>query len=144
MNLFLKKKKKILHYSPVREFGWPYLGKATAASRPALPIANSACGIFLCPNDGRLPMLGIFNVRTDVKASDCTQGLYGQPKRVCIDSGSGRKVPLRTGESNLRQQRAGPTLYQLSYTPVPYVYRYRCIPLRLSISRRKGAIPYLR
>ena len=27
------------------------------------------------------------------------------------------KVPCRTGESNLRQRRAGPTLYQLSYIP---------------------------
>ena len=32
---------------------------------------------------------------------------------------SGRKTPCRSGESNLRQQRAGPTLYQLSYIPNP-------------------------
>ena len=30
---------------------------------------------------------------------------------------SGRKIPCRTEESNLPQQRAGPTLYQLSYIP---------------------------
>ena len=30
---------------------------------------------------------------------------------------SGGKIPCRTGESNLRQRRAGPTLYQLSYIP---------------------------
>ena len=29
----------------------------------------------------------------------------------------GRKVPCRTGQSNLRRQRAGPMLYQLSYIP---------------------------
>ena len=29
----------------------------------------------------------------------------------------GRKIPCRTGESNLRQQLAGPMLYQLSYIP---------------------------
>ena len=28
---------------------------------------------------------------------------------------SGRKIPYRTGESNLRQQRAGLMLYELSY-----------------------------
>ena len=28
-----------------------------------------------------------------------------------------RKIPCRTGESNLPQRRAGPTLYQLSYIP---------------------------
>ena len=31
--------------------------------------------------------------------------------------GSGRKIPFHTGESNLRRQRAGPMLYQLSYIP---------------------------
>ena len=30
---------------------------------------------------------------------------------------SGRKIPCRTRESNLSQQRAGPTLYRLSYIP---------------------------
>ena len=32
---------------------------------------------------------------------------------------SGRKIPCRTGESNLRQQRTAPTRYQLSYIPIP-------------------------
>ena len=31
---------------------------------------------------------------------------------------SGRKMPCRTGESNLRQRRAGPMLYPLSYIPI--------------------------
>ena len=35
-----------------RKFGLPYLGKATAAARAALPIPNSASGIFLCPKEG--------------------------------------------------------------------------------------------
>ena len=35
---------------------------------------------------------------------------------------SGRKIPCRTGESNLRQRRAGPTLYQLSYIPSQPVF----------------------
>ena len=33
-----------------------------------------------------LPVLGIFNVRTDVNACDCTQGLYGHRNRVCAES----------------------------------------------------------
>ena len=37
---------------PCRKFGLPYLGKATAAARAALPIPNSACSIFVCPNKG--------------------------------------------------------------------------------------------
>ena len=32
---------------------------------------------------------------------------------------SGRKIPCRTGESNLRRRCAGPILYQLSY--IPYI-----------------------
>ena len=52
---------------------------------------------------------GIFNVRTSVNACDCTPA-------VKVDSG--RKIPCRTGESNLRKRRAGPTLYQLSYIPI--------------------------
>ena len=31
---------------------------------------------------------------------------------------SGRKIPCRTGESNLRQRRGGPTLYQLCHIPI--------------------------
>ena len=34
---------------------------------------------------------------------------------------SGRKIPCRTGEPNLRRWRAGPMLYQLSYIPTPSV-----------------------
>ena len=46
-------------------------------------------------------------------------GVYGHRKRVCIESGLGEKIPCRTGESNLRRQRAGSMLYQLSYIPTP-------------------------
>ena len=33
---------------------------------------------------------------------------------------SGRKIPCLTEESNLRRRRAGSTLYQLSYIPIPH------------------------
>ena len=35
---------------PCSKFGLPYLGKATANTRAALPIPNSACGIFVYPS----------------------------------------------------------------------------------------------
>ena len=54
------------------QFRWPSLVKATTASKATLPIANSACGLLVCPKEG-LTMLGIFNVRTNVNACDCTQ-----------------------------------------------------------------------
>ena len=34
------------------KFGSPYLAKATTATSAALPFPNSACGIFVCPNEG--------------------------------------------------------------------------------------------
>ena len=38
---------------PCGKFGSPYLGKVpTAAARASLPIDNSACGIFVCSNEG--------------------------------------------------------------------------------------------
>ena len=40
-------------FIPCGIFVSPYhLGKATAVARSALPIPNSACGIFMCPNKG--------------------------------------------------------------------------------------------
>ena len=62
---------------------------------------------------------GIFNVRIDVDACDCTRGCMGTVKESTLKVDSGRKIPCRTGESNLRQQRADPTLNQLSYIPAP-------------------------
>ena len=59
------------------------------------------------------------NVRTDVNACDCTRGCADTVRESALKVDSGRKIPYRVGESNLRQWRAGPTLYQLSYTPTP-------------------------
>ena len=58
---------------------------------------------------------GIFNVHTYVNAFDSRTGVYGHALKV----DSGRKIPCRTGESNLCRRRAGPMLYQLSYIPIP-------------------------
>ena len=43
-----------------------------------------------------LPVIGIFNVRSDVDAYDCTHGggLYGHRKRVCTGSGLREKKSL--------------------------------------------------
>ena len=38
-------------------------------------------------------------------------------RESALKADCGRKIPCRTGDSNLNQQRAGPTLYQLSYIP---------------------------
>ena len=62
-----------------------------------------------------LPMVWIFNVRTDVNSCDCTRGCADTVTESALKVDSGRKIPRRTGEWNLFQWRAGPTLYQLSY-----------------------------
>ena len=43
----------------------------------------------------------------------CADALRESARKV----GSGEKIPCCSGESNLRQRRASPMLYQLSYTP---------------------------
>ena len=62
---------------------------------------------------------GIFDLRTDVNACDCTRGCTDTVRESALKVDSGRKIPCRTGESNLRQWRAGPTLYPLSYIHAP-------------------------
>ena len=59
----------------------------------------------------------IFNVRTNVNACDCTRGCKDAARESALKVDSGKKIPCRTGESNLRQRRDGPTLYHLSYIP---------------------------
>ena len=59
-------------------------------------------------------------MRTDVNACDCARGFRKHVRESSLKVDSGRKIPCRTGESNQRQRRAGPTLYQLSYIPFPF------------------------
>ena len=78
----------------------------------------------------------IFNVNTDVTAYDCTRGCTDTRKRVCTESWLWEKKPSRTGESNLRPQRASPMLYRLSYIlTVLVVAVLRCME-RSALSRR--------
>ena len=57
-------------------------------------------------------------MRTDFNAYDCTRGCRATATvRTESERSSGRKIPCRTCESNLRQQRTGPMLYQLNYIP---------------------------
>ena len=54
----------------------------------------------------------IFNARTDVNACDCTWGCADTEKECALKAESGKQMPCRTGESNLRQRRDGPMLYR--------------------------------
>ena len=66
----------------------------------------------------------IFNVHIDVNACDCTRGCTDTVRESALKADYGRKIPCRTGESNLRQRRTGPMLYQLSCIPTPLRSNY--------------------
>ena len=45
-------------------------------------------------------------------------GVRTHTREYALIADSGRKIPCRTGESNLRQRRAGLMLCRLSYIPI--------------------------
>ena len=63
---------------------------------------------------------GLFNVHTDVTACNCALGCTDTVRESALQVDLEKKIPCRTGESNLRRRRAGSTLYQLSYIPIPH------------------------
>ena len=73
----------------------------------------------------------IFNVRTHVNACDCTRKCTATITESALKVDSGRKISSCTRESNPRQRRNGPTLYQLSYIPTPLCV---CLSLPLTFS----------
>ena len=80
-----------------------------------------ACWVFECfhnPPNSNMDH-GIFNVHTDVHACNCVRRCADTTRESALKVDSGRKIPCCTEESNLRRQRAGPMLYQLSYFPMP-------------------------
>ena len=80
-----------------------------------------ACWVFWCfynpPNSDM--DYRIFNVLTGVSACDCTRGCTDTVRESALKVDFRRKIPCCNGESNLRQQRASPMLYQLSHIPHP-------------------------
>ena len=67
-------------------FSHSYLGKAQQLQEQHYPFL-SGCAVFSCVQTLLwLPVLGIFNMCTDVDACNCTQGLYRHCKRVCAGS----------------------------------------------------------
>ena len=97
-----------------------FLRGKPAATESRYPTYG-ACRVFQCfhnpPNSDMY--YGIFNVRTDVNACDCTLGCTDTVRESALKVDSGRERSCPTGKSNLPQRRAGPTLYQPSYIPAP-------------------------
>ena len=93
------------------------LSRAMPAATESRYPTHGACWVFLRfhnPLNSDMDCR-IFNVRTDVNACSCTWGCMDTIRESALKVDSGRKIPYRTRESNLRQRRAGPMLYQLSY-----------------------------
>ena len=67
---------------------------------------------------------GILNVRTNVITCDCARGCMDIVRESALKADSGRKIPCRTRESNLRRRRTGPMLYQLSYIPPTHTHTH--------------------
>ena len=101
------------------EFGLLSPGKANC-DRVALP--NLWCMlivlVFYNPPNANMDYR-IFNLQVDV-VCDCTRGCADTVRESALKVDSGRKIPC-TGHSNLRQWRAGPTLYQLSPSRDMYI-----------------------
>ena len=86
--------------------------RKTSCDRVALPDLGCMLDVFLCfhtPPNCDMDN-GIFNVRVDVNDCDCAWGCADNVRESALKVDSGRKIPCRTGESNLRQRRDGPML----------------------------------
>ena len=66
-------------------------------------------------------MLGIFKCVHMLMHAIAHEGCTDNVRESALKVDCGRKISCRGGESNLPQQRAGPTLYQLSYIPAQLV-----------------------
>ena len=79
-------------------------------SRVTQPRVHAGCfECFQTPPNSDMDH-GIFNVRTVVNACDCARGCTDTVRESAIKVDSWRKIPRRTGESNLSRRRAGPML----------------------------------
>ena len=80
----------------------------------------SACWVFQCfhnpPNSDM--DCRIFNMRTDVNASNYTRGCTDTVRESALKVDYGRKIPGCNAESNLPQWHNSLTLYPLSYIPI--------------------------
>ena len=107
-------------FIPCGKFGSPYLGKVTAAARAALPIPYSACGIFVWSIQRYgCQCLGYLTCAQMLLHAIAHEGCTDTVRESTLKVDSGRKIPCRSGDSNLPKRCAGPTLYQLSYIPAP-------------------------
>ena len=68
-------------------------------SRATQPTVHAGCSSVSIVHRTLTGDYGIFNVRTDVNACDCTRGCTDTVRESALKVDSGRKIPCRTGES---------------------------------------------
>ena len=89
-----------------------HCASATTVIKLIIFIAYGACWVCLCchnpPNSDM--DYRIFTVRTDFNACDYTRGCTDTERESALKVDFGKKIPCRTGESNLRQRRDGSML----------------------------------
>ena len=73
-----------------------------------------------------LPILGTFNLHSDVNASECTRGSTNTLKESALKVKCGRRIFCRPWESNLRQPRARPDAEPMSAAPFQH-HKFRLI-----------------
>ena len=108
-------------------------------SRATQPMVHAGCFSVSTIQQNSNMDYRIFYVRTDFNACKYTRRFTDTLGESALKIDSRRKLPCRTEESNLHQQRAGPTLYQLSYIPTPAKpdereTRHCCMALTISAS----------
>ena len=116
----------ITSFLPCGKFGLPYLGKATAATRAALPIPIGM-SVFLCVQT--MPVWGIFNMRAHVGACNCIWWLCKLFKTFnlrepALKVDSRKKITYYTEELNLHQYRTRRFNLALLWPPWLYQSKY--------------------
>ena len=96
------------------KFGLLSPGKASY-DRIALPNPGCMVGVLVLPYFTEL----LSRTKRSLTFAKMSRGCTDAVRESALKVDSWRKIPCCTGESKLRQRRAGPTLYQLSYIPNP-------------------------
>ena len=125
----------------MRNSGCFPLGKASysLANKPTIHA-----GCFSVSTIHRTPNMNssIFNVRIHITTYDCTRRCRDTVRESSLKVDFRRKKnPCRTGESNLRQRRAGPMLYLRSYIPsIPSLFKCQYRPDDLTYEGGRRAL----
>ena len=83
---------------PCRKFRPSFLGEAAAAARAALPIATSACSIFVCQTVAWLPVFGIFNMCADADDATAGGGCTKTTRESAVKADPGHEICCCIGE----------------------------------------------